>query len=121
MLLVEEASRCVATPEFGAEAMRPGLRVAVRAGRRHPHATPPGVEGVMRPLDSRVFGHGCSPYSIGAPRYLYEKYGSSALRLDCALAPRIVKSRIRRDSPLPSIRSAIPSRGMRSRSRPVPC
>lgn len=55
--VTEETPRRVWAPKSFPEALCPRFRVAVIACRRHLDTTPPGVEGMMRPLDARVFSH----------------------------------------------------------------
>lgn len=57
MLISKKSSRSFLSPNFFPNPFRPSFRVAVLTSRGNFRTTPPRIEGVMSPLDCRIFSH----------------------------------------------------------------
>lgn len=69
MLIAEEASFYIFSPNLLPQTLRPAFSVAEFAGGRHLHASPPWVECMCRPFDLGILGQASLSYPIFASRF----------------------------------------------------
>jgi hypothetical protein len=68
--VAEESARSFRSPYSRAYSLRPRLCIAMLASRRHLHTSPPGIEGMICPLDTAILGQ----LPTLAIRYVYSLF-----------------------------------------------
>jgi len=83
MRVAKEAAGSFRSPDAFAQPFCPGLCIAMVASGRYLDATPPGIEGVVRPFDARIFSHDDQLMLGGTILYAYDRSGRALLGGGC--------------------------------------